>query len=323
MQQGQRKRNKTSKPQMSTKARRKQQMEQRKRNIERAIYYSVGGIVLFTVLFFVRGFMRPSPGLDVAMSGDSLVQYDDLGQALYTPVPTPDPTPTPTPSPTPIPTPTPYPYKTTGRVIDPDKKMVAITFDDGPSKKVTPQILKILAEHDARATFFMLGENAMENPSIVQEVAAGGHQIASHSFSHPNLNKLSDEEVVQQINDTGRVIQAACGIWPSVIRPPYGSADDRVKSIINVPLINWSVDTLDWKSRNATKVFNNIMKDSLDGSIILMHDLYASTAEATKKAVPALIKSGYQLVTIDELFMYRGPDLAPHKLFLRAQEKVK
>lgn len=248
--------------------------------------------------------------------------------AMYTPVPTPRPTPAVTPEPTEQPeptarpTPTPYVYQTEGRALKVDRKMIALTFDDGPSTKVTPRILDILKKYKVKATFFQLGENAMKNPSLTRRVVEEGHQIATHSYDHPNLSTLSEDEIRWQVERSVLAIEDACGVRPRILRPPYGAVGGLVKPVVDMPMVNWTVDTEDWKDRSAKgkvkAIYNHMLSDTKDGDIILCHDLYSTTADAVEKAIPALKKLGFQFVTVDELYEARGPHLEAGKLTLSA-----
>ncbi len=195
------------------------------------------------------------------------------------------------------------------RYIDPNKPMVALTYDDGPFPKVSNRILSCLSKHDAVATFFMLGENVKRYPKVVKRKAQLGMELGSHTWSHPNLRELKKKEIRKEINKTNNALMDACGQKASLFRPPYGNIDDKVLETVDMPAILWSVDTLDWKSRKAksvVKVVKEVEKeDGLDGKVILMHSLYPSTAKATEILVPWLQKKGYQLVTVSELMQYK------------------
>ena len=195
------------------------------------------------------------------------------------------------------------------RYIDPNKPMVAITYDDGPYPKVSNRILNCLSKHDAVATFFMLGQNVKKYPKVVQRKAQLGMEIGSHTWSHPDLLELKKKDIKAEINKTNNALIKACGQSATVFRPPYGNIDEKVLKTVDMPAILWSVDTLDWKSRKAKSVVNVVKKvekeDGLDGRVILMHSLYPSTAKATEMLVPWLKKKGYQLVTVSELLQYR------------------
>ena len=193
--------------------------------------------------------------------------------------------------------------------IDPAKPIVALTFDDGPSAN-TASILETLNEYGAHATFFMVGENVTAHPDRVKMVYDAGCEVGNHTVSHKNLNNLSKKEIKKEIEDNQADINAALGVTIScLVRPPYGNVNDNVRETCKHPMINWSVDTLDWKSRNADSVFEEVKKSTKDGSIILMHDLYGSTAEAVKKVVPWLVEQGYQICSVSEMFAARGVTL--------------
>ncbi len=199
--------------------------------------------------------------------------------------------------------------KATVRYIDPNRPMVALTYDDGPYPKVSNRILNCLSKHDSVATFFMLGQNIKRYPKVVQRKAQLGMEIGSHTWSHPNLFELKNKEIKQEINKTNNALINACGQSATVFRPPYGNIDEKILKTVDMPAVLWSVDTLDWKSRKAKSVVNIVKKEEkkngLDGKVILMHSLYPSTAKATEMLVPWLKKKGYQLVTVSELLEYR------------------
>lgn len=199
--------------------------------------------------------------------------------------------------------------KATVRYIDPNKPMVALTYDDGPYPKVSNRILNCLSKHDSVATFFMLGQNVKKYPKVVQRKAQLGMELGSHTWSHPNLLELKKKEIKTEISKTNNALVDACGQSASVFRPPYGNVDDKVLETVDMPAVLWSVDTLDWKSRKSKSVVSVVKKvekeDGLDGRVILMHSLYPSTAKATEILVPWLKKKGYQLVTVSELLQYR------------------
>lgn len=194
------------------------------------------------------------------------------------------------------------------RNLDKNKPMVALTFDDGPNPVSTPIILDTLEKYNARATFFDLGSLMGNNSKIVKREEEIGCEVASHTYSHKNLNTLSKNEVLEEQEKTGEQMQKILGHTSKLIRPPYGNANFLVKSYLNnYALIGWDIDTLDWKSKNAESVIKEVRKYSnYDGRIVLMHSIYKSTAEAVKTIVPELIKKGYQLVTISEMAEAKG-----------------
>lgn len=189
------------------------------------------------------------------------------------------------------------------------EKLVAITFDDGPSQ-YTSQLLDGLAARGAKATFFMLGQMAESRKSIVKRAWEEGHQVCSHSYDHPNLNTLSADAIRSQFSRTDAILDSALGFDATfMIRPPYGNANKTVLSIGGVPFFYWSVDTEDWKSRNADSVYNEILRSTRDGSIVLMHDIYPTTITAALRAIDTLKSQGYQFVTVAELYYRRGVTL--------------
>lgn len=199
--------------------------------------------------------------------------------------------------------------------IDPGKPMVAITFDDGPSAIYTPAILDILKEHDSAATFFVLGTEAEQYPEILQRMVNEGNEIGNHSYSHLNLTLLTDAELAYQIETPQVIIKGITGQAPTILRPTYGFINDELLTKIPLPIILWSIDTVDWQSRNANVINNIIIENVKDGDIILMHDIYGSTLEAVKEVVPQLISKGFQLVTISEMADARGIALQPGNVY--------
>lgn len=190
--------------------------------------------------------------------------------------------------------------------------MVALTFDDGPNPSSSGRILDTLEKYHAVATFFDLGKLVLAYPDVVKREESLGCEVGSHSYDHPNLNNLSSEGIQAQVTNSKNAFVSVLGHDVDIMRPPYGNANDLVKSIIPYPLINWNVDTLDWKSRNKDAIVNEVRKiGNLDGKIILMHSIYETTADAVEVIVPELINEGYQLVTVSELAYYKGSELSP------------
>ena len=151
-------------------------------------------------------------------------------------------------------------------------KLIAITFDDGPGA-YTAMLLDELAARDVKATFFVSGYRAKGYPETLGRIVAEGHQLASHTQNHENLNTLSSSKIASEISQTQELITAAGGDNPAYIRPPYGNANQTVRNAVQVPLINWSVDPEDWKYHNADTVCRNIVSGSYDGAIILVHEI--------------------------------------------------
>src|ERR1043166_1813943 len=186
-----------------------------------------------------------------------------------------------------------------------DGPYIAMTFDDGPSAALTPKLLDILAAHHIKATFFVLGEMVAEHPEILARAAREGHEIASHSWSHPNLAKMSQEGVRSQLQRTDDVIKNAIGSRPTLFRPPYGSITERQKRWIHdefgYDIILWDVDPLDWKRPGPAVVRNRILKETGPGSIVLSHDIHPGTIEAMPSTFDELEAKGFKFVTVSEL----------------------
>lgn len=194
------------------------------------------------------------------------------------------------------------------RVIVPNKPMIAITYDDGPSI-YTPEILDVLKGNNSVATFFVLGQSVYNNADILNRMLDEGNQIGNHTYNHKDITKISDEELYKQVQGTDDLIRIVTGYTPTIMRSPYGSTSEEVNKKVQRPVIHWSIDTRDWENKNVEMITTSILENVKDGDIILMHDLYDSTAEASKIVIPELVNRGYQLVTIDELFEHRQATL--------------
>ena len=195
--------------------------------------------------------------------------------------------------------------------IDPTKPVIAFTFDDGPNGSTTKRIVDALKEHGARATFFIVGDRIGSEKQIdaMQYAVEAGCEIANHTWSHAKLTKLDREGIKEEIEKVNDALEDAIGIRTSLLRPPGGSTNEETLKAIKYPVIKWDVDTRDWESRDADAVVEQIKANVQDGSIILMHDLYKSTAEAVEKILPWLIEQGYQVVTVSELMQIKGVEM--------------
>lgn len=193
-----------------------------------------------------------------------------------------------------------------GRQIDPSKPMVALTFDDGPFAPVGNQIMDCLAQYGGKATFFVVGSRVPSYGAEMQRMAAEGHEIGNHTYEHKNLTKLNGAQIQRQINLCNDAVQAACGVRPALVRPPGGAKNAVVLANAQAPVIMWSIDTRDWKTRNAAKTVNAVMSQVRDGDIVLMHELYSQSGAAALEIIPRLSEAGYQLVTVSEMAALRG-----------------
>jgi peptidoglycan-N-acetylglucosamine deacetylase len=193
-----------------------------------------------------------------------------------------------------------------------DGPYIAMTFDDGPSEKLTPKLLDLLAAHRIKATFFVIGQNVAEHPEIVARAAREGHEIGNHSWSHPNLGKMSDEGVRRELRRTEDVIKDAIGSRPTLMRPPYGSLSTRQKRWIHdefgYRIILWEVDPLDWKRPGPTVVCNRILRETRAGSIVLSHDIHPGTIEAMPATFSQLEAKSFKFVTVSELIGMATPE---------------
>lgn len=194
--------------------------------------------------------------------------------------------------------------------VDPDKPMVALTFDDGPDIESTNRILDALDEYGARATFFVVGYKITEAESTIKRAYDIGCEIGSHTYNHVDLTTLNKSQRMAQINNTEKLITAITGQRRVLLRPPYGAVNGELLKEVDTPIILWSIDTEDWITRDIQNTVENVLGNVEDGSIILMHDSYAETADATVEIIKQLTDKGYQLVTVSELGYHKFGGLA-------------
>ncbi len=193
-------------------------------------------------------------------------------------------------------------------------KVIAITFDDGPSK-YTPEILKTLAANNATATFFMLGAKLSSNSNLVKEVLKAGHEIGHHSYSHKYLTEISETMLDKEINETNAIYHKITNKDLLLIRPPYGSINTQIRNKYNYAYILWSIDSNDWKHKNVTKTVKTVLANPQDGDIILLHDTYASSAAALKIILPELYLKGFKVVTVTQLAAQQTKEIKAHQLY--------
>lgn len=205
-------------------------------------------------------------------------------------------------------------------LIDKNKKMISITFDDGPHKTNTQEILNILSKYNAKATFFMLGQNVEYYPNVVKEVATQGHEIGIHTWSHPELTKLSSEQIAKEINNTAQAIKNITGVEPWLVRPPYGSLNATVKSAVKNPFVLWNIDSLDWKSRDKEQIVPLVLNDVQDGDIILLHDIHSTTVPAVEEIVKYLYENDYQIITVSQMLEAKGYDTTTTRVFYSGRQ---
>lgn len=200
------------------------------------------------------------------------------------------------------------------------KKLVALTFDDGPGGKTTTALLDGLKARNARVTFFQLGTRAERFPELAARAAKEGHEVGSHTYDHQNLKKLSLEGVQFEITTTNQIIGSATGKSVGLLRPPYGSYDDRTKTA-GMSIILWNVDTLDWKLKNKDAILARMKETVKDGDIILMHDIYQTSVDAALEFIDYARGQGFEFVTVSELAMLRGTELVPGQVYYSLKAK--
>ncbi len=213
----------------------------------------------------------------------------------------------------------------TARAAADTPKLIALTFDDGPSP-LTEGLLDVLEQKNAVATFFMCGNNGgygvASYGSMVGRMLAIGCQPANHSYRHPDFTTLTAAQMRSQIADVETILYEQAGAeYVELVRIPYGGNTAAIKNAVPRPLIRWSVDPYDWKYRNADVVYQNVVSAAYDGAIILLHDIHATSVEAVPRIIDTLHEQGYEFVTVSELFRRRGIELQAGQTYFSAPDK--
>lgn len=185
-------------------------------------------------------------------------------------------------------------------IIDVNKKVVALTFDDGPSK-YTNELLDVLKDNDAVGTFFIIGNKVEIYSDTLNKAIKNCNEIGNHSYNHKWLTKVDNTELDNQINKTQDIIYETLNYKPINFRPTYGSINNNMRNNINLNIVLWNVDTMDWKYKSVDKIVSRATKNTKDLDIILMHDTRKRTVEAVKKIIPILKEQGFTFVTVSEL----------------------
>ena len=218
------------------------------------------------------------------------------------------------------------------------RRCIALTFDDGPSPQTTAALLDGLKERGAHATFFLIGEQIAGNEDLVRRMKDEGHQVGGHSYTHIRLDS-ADAAALAEIQKTDETLRAILGdgeiqeglVWEAAmsagdgdywLRPPWGFASDALKSAVSVPLIYWTIDTMDWSVRNRDLVAHHIIENAKSGDIVLLHDPYDTSVEAALQTIDVLSEQGYEFVTLEELFSNAGITPQAGHFYLRADEEV-
>ena len=265
-------------------------------------------------MIFTLGFSLGLTGCNIKKQEDFIQVQEEIVKETSKPIETSIPVETPKPQLNVIETPKP----TAEPVEEIEKKVVAITFDDGPSK-YTMDLLNILEENDVEATFFVLGSNVKKYPETIEYAYNTGNEIGIHGYSHESFTKMSLEEVRNEILLTKQLIEenAVCS---NFVRPPYGSINNNIMENIDATFILWNVDPEDWKLRDKEKIKKEIIDKLNDGDIILFHDLYKPTIDAIEELLP-LLKDEYEFVTVSELFDIKEQECEKNKKYYKVKNK--
>lgn len=180
-------------------------------------------------------------------------------------------------------------------------KKIALTYDDGPDPVYTEELLAVLEAENVRATFFLLGQEIAGQEETVKKMYAAGHILGNHTYSHVDLLGLSEWEALEQLRKTNEVIAACTGEYPQYFRPPFGRCSESINKQISMLMIMWTLDTRDWECQDTGVIVENIVQNVKENDIILMHDGYETTVEATRQVIPILKEQGYTFVTVEEL----------------------
>ena len=184
-------------------------------------------------------------------------------------------------------------------------KYIALTFDDGPTASNTPKLLDMLKKYGVRATFFVVGARIKGNEALLRRMVDEGHEIGSHTYGHKRLTSLTDEAIEKDLIRTINLVNAACGVTPSMVRPPYGAKNARVLACLEqmgLACVMWNIDPEDWNASSARAVRDHVVARAENGCIVLMPDLRSTSVKAAELIIQALTAKGYAFVTVSELF---------------------
>lgn len=180
---------------------------------------------------------------------------------------------------------------------------IALTFDDGPNVACTGRLLDGLKERNVRATFFVIGKNVKENPKLTKRIHEEGHMIGNHTYSHVEMSKVSEEKAKEELIKTSRAVHAITGEYPQYMRPPYGVCSRELEDSLDMILVRWTIDPLDWKTENTDEIVKKVVTNAEENDIILLHDCYNSSVDAAFRIIDILQEKGFEFVTVDELFL--------------------
>lgn len=202
-----------------------------------------------------------------------------------------------------------------------EEKIVALTYDDGPSPISTAQLLEILDKHDAHATFFVNGNHALENKELITAIVEQGSEIGNHTLDHVWLTKVDEAEAMRQVIGNEhllRFLSGQEGVMP--LRPPYGDINQTILDQFDLPIVLWSIDSRDWEVKNVERIIANVLAEIKDGGIIIMHDGYPTTVQATDELLKILKEQNYQVVSVSEMFALKDQSMPLHEKIKKISE---
>lgn len=202
-----------------------------------------------------------------------------------------------------------------------EEKIVALTYDDGPSPISTAQLLEILDKHDAHATFFVNGNHALENKELITAIVEQGSEIGNHTLDHVWLTKVDEAEAMRQVVGNEhllRFLSGQEGVMP--LRPPYGDINQTILDLFDLPIVLWSIDSRDWEVKNVERIIANVLAEIKDGGIIIMHDGYPTTVQATDELLKILKEQNYQVVSVSEMFALKDQSMPLHEKIKKISE---
>lgn len=204
-----------------------------------------------------------------------------------------------------------------------NQPMIAFSFDDGPNPKNTKRILNALNQYGYHATFFVIGTNAEMHIETLKAIAKSGSEIGNHTYDHLRLTDGNYDTIEEELEKVSKIVEKSIGKKPKLVRPPYGSYNKNLLNQLKQPVILWDIDTLDWKSKNTHMVVKKVLEEIEDGDIVLMHDIYDSTACAVEILVPELQRRGFRIVSVSELAKAKGVVLQSGKVYRKFEKMLK
>lgn len=193
-----------------------------------------------------------------------------------------------------------YPVIANNKAYNVNNKYVALTFDDGPSN-YTNDIVNLLYENDCYATFFVVGNKVLKYQETLINLMSKGNEIANHTYDHPWLTNLTNQQILEEINNTQEIINKVTGYTPTLFRPSYGDINNKLRKMIKLNIVLWTNDSSDWKLRSSKAIASNVLRHIKENDVILMHDTHKRSYEALKIIIPKLTELGYKIVTVSEL----------------------